>query len=153
MPTPMVTNPKSTASIAGHPLHPMLIPFPIAFFVFAFLCDLAFWRTGDAFWATGALWLLGAGLIMAALAAVFGLIDFLGEPRIRALNDAWWHAGGNGLAVLISLYNWYLRYTTGEAAILPTGLLLSLIVVCILLFTGWKGWNLVYRYRVAVADR
>jgi len=63
----------------------MLIPFPIAFFVFAFLCDLAFWRTGDGLWATAALWLLGAGLIMAALAAIFGLIDFLGEPRIRAL--------------------------------------------------------------------
>jgi uncharacterized membrane protein len=153
MPTPIAPNPRSTASIAGHPLHPMLIPFPIAFFVFALLCDLAFWRTGDAFWASAALWLLGAGLVMAALAAVFGLIDFLGEPRIRALNDAWWHAGGNVLAVLISLYNWYLRYTTGEAAILPTGLLLSFIVVCILLFTGWKGWNLVYRYRVAVADR
>jgi uncharacterized membrane protein len=42
----------------------------------------------------------------AALAAIFGLIDFLGEPRIRALNDAWWHAGGNVLAVLIALYNW-----------------------------------------------
>jgi uncharacterized membrane protein len=82
---------------AGHPLHPMLIPFPIAFFVFGFLCDLAFWRTGNAFWATAALWLLGTGLVMAALAAVFGLIDFLGEPRIRALNDAWWHAGGNVL--------------------------------------------------------
>jgi uncharacterized membrane protein len=79
-----------------------------------------------------------------------GLTDFLGEPKIRALNDAWWHAGGNVLAVLISLYNWYLR--NGEAAILPTGLLLSFIVG-ILLFTGWKGWNLVYRYRVAVADR
>jgi len=153
MPTPIAPNPKSTASIAGHPLHPMLIPFPIAFFVFAFLCDLAFWRTGDAFWATAALWLLGAALVMAALAALFGVIDFLGEPRIRALNDAWWHAGGNVLAVLIALYNWYMRYTTGEAAIVPTGLLLSLIVVCILLFTGWKGWNLVYRYRVAVADR
>jgi uncharacterized membrane protein len=78
---------------------------------------------------------------------------FLGEPRIRALNDAWLHAGGNVLAVVIALYNWYTRYTGSEAAILPTGLLLSLIVVCILLFTGWKGWNLVYRYRVAVADR
>ena len=153
MPSPITPNPKSTASIAGHPLHPMFIPFPIAFFVFAFLCDLAFWRTGNQFWATAALWLLGSGLVMAALAAVFGLIDFLGEPRIRALNDAWWHAGGNVLAVLIALYNWYMRYTTGEAAILPTGLLLSLIVVGILLFTGWKGWNLVYRYRVAVADR
>ena len=66
MPTSMPPNPKSTASIAGHPVHPMLIPFPIAFFVFAFLCDLAFWGTADAFWATAALWLLGVGLVMAA---------------------------------------------------------------------------------------
>ena len=54
MPTPIANNPKSTASIARHLLHPMLIPFPIAFFVFAFLCGLAFWRTGDAFWARAA---------------------------------------------------------------------------------------------------
>ena len=146
-------NPRSTASIAGHPIHPMLVPFPIAFFVATLACDVVFLRTGDAYWATSAQWLLGAGLVMAALAAVFGLIDFLGEPRIRSLNDAWWHAGGNVLAVLIALYNWYMRYTNGDAAILPTGLLLSLVVVCILLFTGWKGWNLVYRYRVAVADQ
>ena len=115
-------NPQSTASIAGHPLHPMLIPFPIAFFVSTFVCDLAFWRTGDPFWATGALWLLGAGLVMAALAAVIGLIDVLGEPRIRALNDTWWHAGGNIIAVVIALYNWYLRYTSGETAVVPIGL-------------------------------
>jgi uncharacterized membrane protein len=62
---------------------------------------------------------------MAALAAVVGLIDVLSEPRIQALTDAWWHAGGNVLAVLIELYNWYLRYTSGEAAIVPTGLILS----------------------------
>ena len=88
-------------------------------------------------------WLLGAGLVMAALAAVLGLTDLLSEPRIRALNDAWWHAAGNVLAVVIAFYNWYLRYTSGDAAIIPTGLLLSLIVVCILLFTVWKGWKLV----------
>lgn len=44
-----MTNPHSTASIAGHPIHPMLIPFPIAFFVSTFLADLAFWQTGDEF--------------------------------------------------------------------------------------------------------
>jgi uncharacterized membrane protein len=147
-----MANPKSTASIVGHPLHPMLIPFPIAFFVATFLCDLAFWRTGVSIWSAVSLWLLGAGLVMAALAAVVGLIDFFGEARIRALNDAWWHAGGNALAVLIELYNWYLRYQSGEAVIVPTGLLLSLIVVCILLFTGWKGWKLVYLHRVGVSD-
>jgi uncharacterized membrane protein len=145
-------NPKSTASIAGHPFHTMLVPFPIAFFVATFVCDLAFWRTGVPFWSAVSLWLLGAGLVMAALAAVVGLIDFFGEARIRALNDAWWHAGGNALAVLIEVYNWYLRYQSGEAAIVPTGLLLSLIVVCILLFTGWKGWKLVYLHRVGVSE-
>jgi uncharacterized membrane protein len=50
------------------------------------------------------------------------------------------------------LYNFYIRYEQGSAAVLPTGLVLSLIVVCILLFTGWKGWELVYRYRVGVSD-
>ena len=138
-----MANPKSTASIAGHPLHPMLVEFPIAFFVATFVSDLIFWQSGNSF---------GAGLIMAALAAAAGLVDFLGEPKIRALNDAWWHAGGNVIAVLIQLCNWYLRYQSGETAIVPTGLLLSLAVVCILLFTGWKGWKLVYLHRVAVSD-
>ena len=147
-----MSNPKSTASIAGHPIHPMLIPFPVAFFVATFACDLAYWQTSNSAWATAAVWLLGAGLVMAALAAVAGLTDVLGEPRIRALNTVWWHAGGNVLVVLIQLYNFYARYSEGPAAILPTGVILSLVVVCLLLFTGWKGWEMVYRHRVGVAD-
>src|SRR5688572_27821959 len=147
-----MTNPKSTASIAGHPIHPMLIPFPIAFFVATFVCDLIFWRTGNSAWVTASLWLLAAGLIMAALAAVVGLIDVLGEARIRELNDVWYHAGGNVVAVLLEAYNWYARYVSGVEAVLPTGLILSLIVVGILLFTGWKGWEMVYRHRVGVAN-
>jgi len=79
-----MTNPRSTASIAGHPIHPMLIPFPIAFFVATFVCDVVFWQTSNAMWATAAVWLLGAGIVMAALAALAGLPDVLGEPRIRA---------------------------------------------------------------------
>ena len=78
-------NPQSTASIAGHPIHPMLIPFPIVFFVSTFVCDLVFWQTGYPIWATAALWLLGAGIVMALLPAVFGFIDFLGDQRIRCL--------------------------------------------------------------------
>jgi uncharacterized membrane protein len=147
-----MSNPKSTASIAGHPIHPMLIPFPIAFFVATFVCDLAYWQTSNGAWATAATWLLGAGLIMAALAAVAGLTDVFGEPRIRALSDVWWHAGGNVLVVLIQLYSFYARYSEGTSAIIPKGLVLSLVVVCILLFTGWKGWEMVYRHRVGVAD-
>jgi uncharacterized membrane protein len=45
-------NPVSTANFMGHPIHPMLIPFPIAFFVSAFVCDAALWWTGNPIWAT-----------------------------------------------------------------------------------------------------
>ena len=147
-----MANPQSTAKIAGHPIHPMLIPFPIAFFVATFVCDLVYWQTGNAAWANATICLLGAGIIMAALAALAGLTDVIGEERIRSLADAWWHAGGNVIVVLIQLYNWYARYDQGAAAIVPKGLILSLIVTCILLFTGWKGWEMVYSHRVGVAD-
>jgi len=147
-----MTNPHSTAHVGGHPIHPMLVPFPIAFFVATFVCDLVFWQTGNAAWSTAAIWLLGVGLLMAALAAVAGLIDVLGDRAIRPLNDAWLHAGGNVVLVLIELYNWYVRYDQGSAAVVPKGLLLSLLAVCILLYTGWKGAELVYRHKVAVLD-
>ena len=84
---------------------------------------------------------------MAALAAVAGLIGMLGEARIRALNAVWWHAGGNVLVVLIQLYNWFARYTQETTAVVPKGLILSLLVIGILLFTGWKGWEMVYGVR------
>ena len=147
-----MANPRSTASIAGHPIHPMLIPFPIAFFIGAFVCDIAYWQTTNASWATAAIWLIGAGLVMAALAAVVALIDVVGDTQIRGLNDVWWHAGGNVVVVLIQLYSWFARYTQGAGAVVPKGLILSLIAVCILAFTGWKGWDMVYGGRVGIAD-
>ncbi|MGH6890106.1 MAG: DUF2231 domain-containing protein [Rhizomicrobium sp.] len=102
--------------------------------------DYFAWHTD--FWDIGASKHYGessAGVIMGLLAAVFGIVDLLDEPRIRALAAVWRHATGNVLAVPISIYNFYIRYTVGEAAVRPTGLILSIIVVPILLFTGWKG--------------
>jgi uncharacterized membrane protein len=63
--------------------------------------------------------------------------------RLAGLRDTARGRGreGNLLVVLIELYNWYSRYQHGADAVLPTGLILSLIVVLILLFTGWKGWE------------
>ena len=150
----MTTNPVSTAHIGGHPIHPMLIPFPIAFLVGALVSDLAFLATGNAFWAQASMWLLGAALVMAALAALAGLTDFLGDARIRAIPDAWQHFIGNVTAVVLALINLLLRFGQGaESAIRPWGLILSAVVVGILLFTGWKGWEMVYRHRVGVADQ
>jgi len=74
-------NPKSTAQILGHPLHPMLVAFPIAFFVGTFVSDLVYLVRGDVFWARVSFWLLAAGLAMGALAALAGFTDFLGTGR------------------------------------------------------------------------
>jgi len=145
-------NPVSSASIGGHPIHPILITLPIGFWVATLLADIGFWWTATDGWATAALWLLGAAIVAAALAAVAGLIDFLGDERIRALGEAWLHAIGNVLAVLVSLFSFYWRYNHGAAGVLPVGMISSFIVVGIILFTGWKGGEMVFRRRVAVQD-
>jgi uncharacterized membrane protein len=64
----------------------------------------------------------------------------------------WWHAGGNLLLVLIQIWSWYTRYSEGTAAVIPTGLILSVVSVLLMLFTGWIGWQMVYRDHVAVSD-
>jgi uncharacterized membrane protein len=145
-------NPQATARIAGHPLHPMLVPFPIAFFVGTLLADLAYLHNDDAFWFRAGLWLVGAGVVMALVAALAGITDLLGDSSIRALTIVWIHLLGNLLAVLIEAINWYRRYDIGADAVRPVGLGLSIAAVLILLVTGWLGWEMVYRRRVAVAD-
>jgi uncharacterized membrane protein len=85
---------------------------------------------------------------------VFGFIDFFGEERIRALSDAWQHMIGNLVAVVLALVNWWIRYAAGPVdGVLPWGILISLVTVLLLLFNGWKGWEMVYRHHVGVADR
>lgn len=145
-------NPASTAKLAGHPLHPLFVTLPIGFFVATFLFDIVYWQTGQEAFATGALWLLGAGLVGGVLAAVTGLTDLFGDSRIRDLGDAWHHAIGNVIMVVIQLFSFYERYRYGASAIVPLGISLSLVSVLIMLFTGWKGGELVFRHRVAVHD-
>lgn len=145
-------NPRSTAKIFGHPIHPMLVPFPIAFLVGALLSDIAYWRSGDVFWATASVYLLGGAVVMALLAALAGLTDFIGDARIRAKRPAWLHLIGNVTAVLLSIFNLLMRLEDSVAHIVPVGLSISAIVAVILLFTGWLGGELVFRGRVGVAD-
>ncbi len=145
------TNPRSTAKIGGHPIHPMLIVFPIAFLVGTFLCDLAYWVDGEPGFAKAAVWLLGLGVVTALLAALAGFTDFFGEDRIRKIGDAWQHMIGNLVAVGLAAASLIVRLEVGaEEAVVPVGLLLSTAVVVILLYTGWKGGELVYRHRVGI---
>lgn len=145
-------NPRSTARIAGHPLHPMLVPIPIACFVGTLVTDIVYARTANMQWANMSAWLLAVGVIVAVLAALAGLIDFLGDPRIRDLRAAWIHAGGNVLAVLLSIVNAFVHSRDAYTSVVPTGLTLSAIVVLILVVTGWQGWAMVYRHRVGIAE-
>lgn len=143
-------NPPSTAKIAGHPLHPMLVPFPIVCFVGAFATDLAYWRTADMQWANFSAWLLAAGLVFGVLAALAGLIDFLSHRRVRAQKPAWAHMLGNVLVLGLSLVNAFVHSRDAWTSVVPTGLILSSVVVLILCVTGWLGWAMVYRHRVGV---
>lgn len=144
-------HPGSTAQIAGHPIHPMLVPFPIASLVGAWVSDLAYWQTGDAFWPTASFYLLAAGIVTALAAALAGFTDYFGERRIRALAAARLHMLGNLVAVLISVVNFVLRLGDPETSVLPLGLALSTAVGLLLVGTGWLGGELVFRHRVAVA--
>ena len=138
---------RSTANIGGHPIHPMLIPLPIGLLIAAFVCDLAYWGTANAFWA-----LIG-GVVTALLAALFGFADFFGDRAIRQMGDAWHHMMGNLIAVVLAIVSLYLRYRGGvEAAVFPWGITTSFLVVLVLGFTGWKGGELVFRHGAGVVD-
>ena len=144
-------HPHSTAKIADHPIHPMLIPFPIVCFVGTLVTDIVYSRNLNDGWATASHWLLGIGLGMAALAAVAGLTDYLGDNRLRGMGDALKHMIANVTAVVLEAVHLALRIGNNDC--LPsTGVSLSGVGVLILLYSGWKGGNLVYRHGVGVHD-
>jgi uncharacterized membrane protein len=130
----------------------MLIPFPIAFFVGTLVTDVVFAIDGDPFWSRMSFYLLAAGLAMAALAAIAGLTDFLGDRQVRQYKAAWHHMIGNVTAVVLQIANLFIRGGPRNTDILPAGLLISAAVVVILLYTGWRGWEMVYRHHVAISD-
>lgn len=144
-------HPRSTAKIGGHPIHPMLIPFPIVCFIGALVTDIVFLNNHDPGWATASRYLLAVGLVFAALAAIAGLIDFMGDDRIRGSSDALQHMLANVTAVVLEIVNFFLRLNDNES-IAKVGIYLSAIVVLILVYSGWKGGELVFRHGVGVID-
>jgi uncharacterized membrane protein len=140
----------STVAVAGHPLHPLLVTFPVAFLVGAFGTDCGYWLTHDLFWARASLWLIGAGFVCGILAALVGMVDFLKIDRVRSRSAGWVHMFGNVAALLVTLVNWILRFDNPVGAVLPLGIVLSLTVALMLGITGWYGGELAYRHKVGV---
>ena len=93
-------------------------------------------------WADFSAWLLFAGLVLGALAAIAGLVDFLSNRLIRALPTAWLHMAGNIVVMLLALFNSFVHSRDAWTSVVPTGLILSALTVVVMLFTGWLGgWN------------
>lgn len=147
------SNPRSTASIRGRPLHAMLVPIPIVCFVATLVTDIVYWQTAAMLWADISAWLLIIGLIVSLFAASLGLIDFFGDRRIRELRSAWIHGLGNIAVLVLSIYNAMIHTRDAYTSVVPSGLILSALVVVILLVTGWNGWTMVYRYGVGVRPK
>jgi uncharacterized membrane protein len=146
------TNPASTARVATHPIHPMLVSFPIACFVGTLLTDLAYWKTAEMMWADFSAWLLFFGLVMGGLAAIAGLVDFLSNRSIRALAPAWFHMIGNVVVLVLALFNSFVHSRDAWTSVVPSGLILSALTVIVLLFTGWMGGSMVFRHHVGVMN-
>ncbi len=154
---PISSNPsfddsESKIAVAGHPIHAMLVAFPIGLTACALGADLFYWWTGDIFWARAALWSAGMAFLMGLLAGLSGTIELLAVPGIRARAASWTHfiIAMTLLAVLGA--NWGYRLYGYEQALLPYGLLLSMLSAAMVAFTGWHGGKLVFDYQLGTSS-
>jgi uncharacterized membrane protein len=140
----------STVAVAGHPLHPVLVTVPIGLLVTAAATDVGYFFTQDNFWARASIWLLGSGFVMAIVAAITGMSDFLRIKRVRKSTAGWAHMYINIAILGLTLVNYLLRLGNPAAGVLPVGIILSILVATLLGISGWYGGELVYRHKVAV---
>jgi uncharacterized membrane protein len=137
---------STRASIAGHPIHPMVVTLPIGLWIFSMICDFGFIFSGDSRWAMVAYFTLGGGILGALLAAVPGLIDLLGLNDPRAQRVGIYHMILNLAIVAIQAANFWLRTLDEVAGVLPRGM--SIVAVLALIASGWLGGHLVHVFGV-----
>jgi uncharacterized membrane protein len=139
---------SSPASIKNHPLHPMLVGFPIGLWAFALVCDVVHAVSGNAVWQTVATYCVAGGIVGAILAAVPGLIDYLSIDKAEMKRIANLHLAVNLGAVVIFAINLWLRFRLPVGSNLPLGL--SVVGVLAIGFGGWLGGEMVYVKGMAV---
>ncbi|MDX1584986.1 MAG: DUF2231 domain-containing protein [Thermoanaerobaculia bacterium] len=140
----------ATAAIKGHPIHPMLIPYPIAFLSAVVLTDLVYWLRLESFWARFSWWLLLGGLIGGVVAALAGLVDFVTIERAREHKIGWIHLVGMALVLILALFNLVIRDPASGSGVLPLGIVISAITAIVLAISGWFGGELSYRHSIGV---
>lgn len=141
----------STAALYGHPLHAMLVGFPITLLIGALVTDIAYLALSDPFWARSSFWLLAGGLLAGLVAAIPGAVDLFTIEHARGWSLAWTHGLLNLGVLALALVNLILRWGDQAGAILPYGLLLSAVSAVALVVTGWLGGEMVYGHGVGVS--
>lgn len=143
---------EARAKILGHPIHQMLIVFPLGLLATAVVFDAIFLIWGNPTFATVAFWMIVAGIISGFIAAPFGTIDWLAIPGgTRAKSVGLWHGGGNVLVLLLFIGSWWLRRDAPENPEILASIL-SFAGAGISAATGWLGGELVDRLGVGVDD-
>lgn len=143
---------ESKVKLLGHPVHPMLIVFPLGLLVTSVVFDVIRLVTGNGTFAEVAFWMIIAGVVGGLLAAVFGLIDWLAIPAgTRAKTIGLYHGAGNVVVVVLFLISWLSR-RDAPAAPDTIELVLSFLGVGIGGVTSWLGGELVDRLGVGVDE-
>jgi uncharacterized membrane protein len=140
------------ARLFGHPIHQMLIVFPLGLLGTSVLFDILHLVTGGEHWALVAYYMIAAGILSGLVAAPFGLIDWLAIPgETRAKRIGLLHGGGNVVVLLLFVLSWFLRR---DLPTVPSRLEIGLSVVGVLLalVTGWLGGELVDRLGIGVDE-
>jgi uncharacterized membrane protein len=139
------TDVRPTGKPRGQPFHKLLVSFSAAYFTGALITDIVYWQIPDVLWERFSIWLISAGLVIAGLATVAYVIDLAaGRPIDR---PAWFRAVGYVVAIMLSLVNAFVHSRDGYTAVVPTGLLLSGLVIVVLVLTAWVSRVLAYRTR------
>ena len=139
---------ESRIAIAGHPLHAMMVAFPISLAFLTLGADGMYWWSGEAFWPRMALWLAGIGFAMGVLAGITGAVELLIVPGIRIRATSWTHFILAVTLLSVLGLNWGWRLADPEQAVLPFGLLLSALGAGMTAVTGWHGGKLVFDYHI-----
>ena len=127
---------ESRIAVAGHPIHAMLVAFPIALTSCVLGADLFYWWTGDIFWARAGLWAAGMAFLFGVLAGLTGTVELLSVPGIRQRAASWTHFIIAVMLLSILGMNWGFRLLGFEQAVLPYGIMISAFAVA---FTGFTG--------------
>jgi uncharacterized membrane protein len=144
----------SPASMGRHPVHPMLVPFPIALWIFSLVADVIYLWRGNPIWRDYvAFYTLLGGILGAAAAAVPGFIDWLSikDREVKKLAD--WHARLNVIALLVFIADFYLRTAGGARWVSGSytiPVLASVVGIILIAVSGWLGGEMVYVHGVAV---